>query len=461
MARKRKEIKEIKEIAELDSLSEKERAKFLNEILNGVIAGRIHAISKYPYLAVALSSIRLVKRPAAVPTAGVDKEWRFYWNPTYILTYCKNFDLLMKQVRGESMPTMFVGNIMWQIWDLRGLANLWVHEVSHLLFSHFERRGDRETLKWNYATDLEINDNYPESEHELLIKYGYLHPERDGLPVGLNAERYYEMIPDEKLQALRDLLGDYGEGSGVTGERAPWELDPNDEEYPGLTSEITKEAIKEETAKRINEYKQAGSVPLGWERWADSILNPKVDWREQLRSLIHAGLRRAKMGQTDYSFRRPNRKRHDSEFIFPSRIDYLPEIAVIVDTSGSMDEDDLAQAVGEVGAILQTVSGRIWFASADAEVHTLVEVSNIRDVLKNLKGGGGTDMGLAIETVIDWVKRRGGRVDVVIVLTDGYTPWKTLPPPVPVIVGVIGAHKVDVPDWAKRVDIEVGGGDGH
>ncbi len=72
-----------------------------------------------------------------------------------------------------------------------------------------------------------------------------------------------------------------------------------------------------------------------------------------------------------------------------------------------------------------------------------------------LAGGGGTDMGAGIEAAA----RLRPRPDVVVVLTDGMTPWPDEPPRgVRVVVGVLtseyGGDESAVPAWARSVLID-------
>ena len=64
-----------------------------------------------------------------------------------------------------------------------------------------------------------------------------------------------------------------------------------------------------------------------------------------------------------------------------------------------------------------------------------------------LLGGGGTDMGAASPA-----PRLRPRPEVVVVLTDGETPWPAAPPPgVRVIVGLIGESAPEAPPWTRSV----------
>ena len=49
------------------------------------------------------------------------------------------------------------------------------------------------------------------------------------------------------------------------------------------------------------------------------------------------------------------------------------------------------------------------------------------------------------------------RPQVVVVLTDGHTPWPKVEPSVPVIIGLIGLRrKLTTPSWATTIEIDLG-----
>jgi predicted metal-dependent peptidase len=81
-------------------------------------------------------------------------------------------------------------------------------------------------------------------------------------------------------------------------------------------------------------------------------------------------------------------------------------------------------------------------------------VSNARQI--NLVGGGGTDMGAGLVAA---AKLRP-RPSVIVVLTDGMTPWPAeAPKGMQVVVGIIGnpargGHPWAAPKWARVVPID-------
>lgn len=235
-------------------------------------------------------------------------------------------------------------------------------------------------------------------------------------------------------------------GSVAGGPRREWELpDPEKSNVPGV-GEIEAEVILNDVAKAISDYaKTRGDVPGGLKRWADEHLKPsKVDWRKRLGALIRRSVAIAS-GQTDYSLRRPSRRSMQRGIITPGTVRPVPEIAVVLDTSGSMTDRDIATALAEVQGILKKIGvPQLWLIDVDMEAGKPKKVSTVKKI--TLHGGGGTDMRVGIDEAL----KLKPRPNAIVVLTDGYTPWPSEPPPVPVIVGLV-AGDVEVPKWAEKV----------
>ena len=86
----------------------------------------------------------------------------------------------------------------------------------------------------------------------------------------------------------------------------------------------------------------------------------------------------------------------------------------------------LGQALGEVGGVLRSlgVARRdLRVVCCDAEAY---EAQTVRDLGKvELAGGGGTDMGRGVEAAA----ALRPAPHLIVVLTDGFTPWPPAPPP--------------------------------
>lgn len=246
-------------------------------------------------------------------------------------------------------------------------------------------------------------------------------------------------------------------GSGSGGGKRPWDKDAS-EDGDGSIDEGRGETIRAMTAKAIKEHsKNRGNVPAGWERWADSILDPQVDWRKELDAVARRTTALV-AGRKDYSYQRPSRRSSAMPgVVLPGmRQPRPPVVDCIVDTSGSMSDGDLAQVLGEIAAIVDRVSKRgstLRVRSCDAATAKSSKIKDVKHI--TLVGGGGTDMRIGIKAAAE----ERPKSDLIITLTDGETPWPTEPDPANpsaryVAVLVRGeASYSEVPDFMHKIVI--------
>jgi predicted metal-dependent peptidase len=128
-------------------------------------------------------------------------------------------------------------------------------------------------------------------------------------------------------------------------------------------------------------------------------------------------------GCSDYTYRRPGRRRIP-RIVTPAPRRPLITVAIVVDTSGSMRQSELDAAPrrdrgrdqgGGHRAARQVV------LACDAAVGAVNRVRRASDV--RLAGGGGTDMRVGIAAAESTRPAR----EVVVVFTDGCTPWPDRP----------------------------------
>jgi len=354
---------------------------------------RLWLIAKRPYLASGVFRLHYVKSKD-VPTLGVSKRWVCYYNPDF--------------VTGLSAQE---------------LGTLICHELYHLLRLHHERRGSRKPDIWNLATDMEINDDLS----GLWLPDGVLTPTKFGFVDGLTAEEYYEMLLDKTTES--PSIG----GSGSDGIERPWEQ----HEDEGL-SETSAEVVRRQIA---DDVRRAGNAPADLKRWADELLRPTVQWHQVLRRQLHhsAGVER---GLVDYSYRHRNR-RQVGEVILPSFIKPRLKAAVIIDTSGSVGSSELSRFLSECKTLVPLCEEVVCYAF-DESLKWQGKINSAEGAARNLRGGGGTRMDKAIELAV----KDGHRL--IVVFTDGETPWPRTRPRGSVIV--VTTHKPG-PEWAYTVKI--------
>ncbi|MFF8974253.1 VWA-like domain-containing protein [Streptomyces sp. NPDC014995] len=402
--------------------------------LDKLFTARLHAARVRPYLATALFALHpVVSRQ--VPTMAVDRHWRCYVSPAFVART-----------------------------PVEDLAGVWVHEVSHLLRDHHGRSdrvarergltGAGERLRMNIAADCEINDDA--FGDGLARPEGAVVPETLGLPAGKLMEDYLRRF---RLGQHTQDLAWLDCGSGADGLEREWDLGPDGAH--GLSAQ-ERDAVRFRVAQGITA--RPGNTPRGWRRWAEEAFHPPQPWRELLGAAVRSAASSGGAGE-DYTYGRPSRRSAGVPgTVLPSLRRKPPRVSVVIDTSGSVSDAELGSALLEVAAISRAVGGRrdlVTVLPCDAAVrvaHPLCRAEGI-----TLMGGGGTNLRAGFTRAL----RARPRPDVLVVLTDGQTPWPTTRPPCRTVVGLFPRQRAArswdeneadyVPDappaWARVVNI--------
>ena len=400
-------------------------------------AARVRLAQQRPYMASLLYRLTPVAQPK-LGTMAVDKYARLYFDPE-----CN--------------------------WSVEAYATVLYHECCHVLRDHAgraEAQGINEQNRenagaWNIAADAEINDDII-AEGGDTWPFEVVTPKSLKQKDGLFAEEYYQKMPSKKLTQggkgngkPKPGAGNCGgcAGNSHTGELdAPPTAGGSKDATPGLSgAEI--DAVRNKVANDIKEHqKTQGNVPGHLRDWAEAFTNPKVDWRKVLR----ASVRRAMAdiaGQVNFTYQRPSR-RTVPKVILPSLRQPVPNIAVVVDTSGSMSNDDLAMVLGEINGVLKQCGQKTGVDAivCDAHVHSAKRVFKAEQIV--IEGRGGTDMRIGVQAAL----ARPIKPHAVIILTDGFTPWPEHLGGVHVIAALIGKNAVKpdkVPAHIRAVVVDL------
>lgn len=220
------------------------------------------------------------------------------------------------------------------------------------------------------------------------------------------------------------------------------------------------EAIKREASKG------RGTVPGDWDRWADRIISPpKVNWRTKLaRACRQTVARRA--GAVDMAYHRPSRRQSGLGFglgraILPAYFTPVPKVAILVDTSGSMGEDELSEAVNESVGVMKAISADVQFAALDSAVQSFKKVRYPQQLTTLLRGGGGTDFRVGFAQ-IDKLPIQD-KPKIIVFITDGQGPAPaSAPKGIDVVWVLVGEHQQvpyceetrDAISWGSIISID-------
>jgi predicted metal-dependent peptidase len=389
-------------------------------------AARVRASYQRAYFAPALFNLIPIKTDL-IASMAVDIHWRLYYNEGWLASH-----------------------------TVEENAAVLIHEVSHLLRDHEARKqaaGVTDSALWNTATDCEINDDL--LAEGLPLPEDPPRPDKYGLVVGENAETYYRLMyrppqsTDRRRGTHRTHSATQDCGSGAHGERRPWELpddDGNGDGVPGV-DRVKAQLVRRDVAQRIQDRTgDAGDAPLGWRRWARTVLIPKVDYMATIRHVVRKALRDSTLGRYDRTYKRPHRRQACyGDFLMPSFHQPRPRPGFLIDTSSSMQERQLARAVAELGGLTRQLGYRdeVIVACCDTVVHNVRKAFSAAQL--ELYGGGGTDIGAGIGWFVD---RKGSPIDLLVIVSDCQTPWPDQAPPFPVITIRVGDGTP--PPWGDR-----------
>jgi predicted metal-dependent peptidase len=378
----------------------------------------------------------------------------------------------------------------------RFCAEALLHECCHL-FAHDSERADehgvapRDRMTFNVSADCANNDDLIDAGCTSLAEHA-MTPSKIGAPDYQTAEFYFDFLKQtqdddegDDSQGGQPSSGDgkgqssgnsspgddsdeewAGCGSAAGGEKAPCELDPEDDANGAAPAANDAEVkiIDIATATEIKEYasKHPGKTPRGLVEHAEQILKPsELGWRQ----ILSAAVRRAaasRSGDFDTTYSRRNRRQShrvygEGSIIQPGIESPVPRLVIVRDTSGSMGADELNMVTKEVDGIAKQLGVRgenLIVLDVDAEVAASRKYRRATD-LAEIAGRGGTDMRVGIEAAS--VLRPAP--SAIVVITDGWTPWPDVKTRVPVVACIVGSGASDaailhsIPNWIVVVKV--------
>jgi predicted metal-dependent peptidase len=335
--------------------------------------------------------LKLVNADEWCPTAATDGR-NFYYNTRFI-----------KMLRPKEIEFLFG------------------HEVLHCVYDHFGRRGDRDPQLFNIANDYCVNaDLKKHGVGEFITSVPCLY---DRKYEGMSSEEIYDILYEnaEKIdisKLVKQLLDEHldgneqGEGSGKGGDQ-----DGEGQGRPVL-SEAEKQQIRDEIKEAVLAAAQttgAGNLPAGVKRLIQDLTEPKMNWRELLRMQLESTIK------SDYTWMRTGRKGWHMDAIMPGmQLEPMIDIAVAIDTSGSIGEAMLKDFLSEIQGIMDSFPAyRIHVFCFDTEVHNPAQYNsdNLDSITDYQPGGGG---GTDFTAIYNYLKAEEIEPKRLIVFTDGY-----------------------------------------
>lgn len=299
------------------------------------------------------------------------------------------------------------------------------HELMHLLTITMDR-GERlgipkkisasdfenqaKVQLWNMATDYAINSLLVNNRENFTLK-----PIGKILPGALYDEKYRDLTAEEIYNKLKKNMKDIIIQFGDNG--LPFDLDEH--------LDIDDDLVKSDLMEKISEVfgsKDNGTSNSSIDRFVANVIKPlPFNWKSALTKYIRSWIKE------NYTWNRPSRAGIANGIILPSygkspRI----HIAVAVDTSGSISNNELQTLLNHVATILSVFDNfvvDVWCCGSVVYKESFrTYTKRNRHMIKDfdIMSDGGNDM----RENFDFIKKhyKGNYPDVFVCLTDGFDP---------------------------------------
>ena len=306
-----------------------------------------------------------------------------------------------------------------KITDDKELNFIVLHEALHKAFQHmmlWKKLWKESPMLANMAADYVVNATIVEAD-----PYNNIATRPD---MALYDKQYDGMTTRQVFDLLKKNCGKGGDGGGkgklqVGGEDQGGGHDHHDWEG----AEQLTEAEQKEVKKQIDQALRQGEIIRGkmagnQSRAIGEILEPKIDWREQMREFVTSICR----NKDKTSWRRPHKRFIGQDIYMPSMIgETVGKIVIGIDTSGSIGGDDLRDFLSEVVGICDDVnpaSVELIYWDYDVAAHETYHIGDYAGLATTTKpaGGGGTRVG----SMNEYLKEKRIEAECCVILTDGY-----------------------------------------
>jgi len=291
--------------------------------------------------------------------------------------------------------------------DDRELNFVVLHEALHKVYQHmhlWKKLWKQSPMLTNMAADYVVNYSIHEADEQGVITKRPDSALFDLKYKGMTTKQVFELLK-------KDFEDNRGEGK-----------DGHDSHDWEGAEALSDEEVKE-TAKQIDQALRQGEIIRGKmqgnkNRSVNELLEPKVNWREQLRDFVNATCK----NKDKTSWKRPHKRFIGHDIYMPSMVgESIGQIVVGIDTSGSIGQQELNEFLTEVVAICDDVSpSSIELLYWDTHVagHETYNQGDYKGLFESTKpaGGGGTHVGC----VNQYIKDKRIQPEAIIILTDGY-----------------------------------------
>lgn len=256
----------------------------------------------------------------------------------------------------------------------------------------------------------------------------------------------------QQAQAIKDICREIGSKNPMNG-------DVDYEETGNTSPEFDQDKMKMQ-ATILNAYenaKHAGNIPGEISEMIEGLTRGRIRWIDRLRRLL-----RTEINRNDFSWKPNSRRGHlgrDGHPAFFPRIESeaIGAVWLVLDTSGSMSDEDLKDGLSEFRSLRQQVPFDLYFLSVDYTAYEVKHFSKHEEPnwdeirTKYVTGRGGTSFRPAFEAVEAWRKKGNQKPAMLAYFTDLYGDWPEKAPDYPVFWIVTESGWEDANPWGEKI----------
>ncbi len=341
------------------------------------------------------------------------------------------------------------------------LVGLTAHLVMHPACGHHLRRGKRDSRRWNAACDHAINWILEDAGFTLpdclKARPEFREMSAEAIYIALAGEDGEEFAKEEDPDSAASSNQSEEEEARQQEQGEEGSRENDDTNLPGevrdppsveMEAEQQSDALWEEALlSAASQAREMGKLPDGVARLVGDQLYPQLPWAELLSRFIERNAR------SDYTWMMPNRRYLHQGLFFPSLLaDELQQIVVAVDTSGSIEQQELDRFAAEISAIMEQFPSRLHLLYCDAAIQQYQQFEKADlPIAITPKGGGGTDFRPVFSKVVE----AGIDVTCLIYLTDlECLLYPSEAPPYPVLWIQTGRKHSSTPPFGEVIRME-------
>lgn len=299
--------------------------------------------------------------------------------------------------------------------NLKQMETTIKHEILHIVAMHLLRakdlKGSYSTLAINMAMDIVVNtylDYLP--PYAVTFEWVNLNYSLELLP--FQAFEYYV----EKIQIALDLLeadqdaADENDTAESVDDTIRTDYDPERTHDLWEESAETDEKTFQDFTEKYIENSQKGKIPKYLDTLLASLRNSRneMPWNLYLKKLMGSVEGNKKKTVTRRSRRQPDRLDLRGELR-----SHKAKIAVALDISGSISDDEFNQAIKEVLYIVRNYNQEITILECDTEIRRVYKIKSETDIKDRIAIRGGTKF----TPVFEYANKN--KFNLLIYFTDG------------------------------------------